>query len=118
LWDFVRWNEARAQYQLKELAPLHVFRLHRGFTDPVLIAAGIALLSSCQGVSPGNFNTGSTLVASPSTLSFGSEQKSKSSNLSETLTNTGGRAITISEVNITGAAFFVGKTDIADDTLP
>jgi hypothetical protein len=87
---------------------LRAFRIHRGFINPLLIAAGIALLAGCQGISPGRFNTGSTLAASPSTLSFGNVQKSKSSNLSETLTNIGGSAVTISEVNITGTAFSVG----------
>jgi Abnormal spindle-like microcephaly-assoc'd, ASPM-SPD-2-Hydin len=97
---------------------LRIFRMHRGFIDHALIASGIVLLASCQGVSPGSFNSGSTLAASPSKLSFGSVQKSKSSNLSETLTNAGDSAVTISEVNVTGGSFSVGRLTLPTTLSP
>ena len=53
------------------------------------------------GIAPG------TLSANPSTLSFGNVQVGNSANLSETLTNTGGTSITVSQANITGTGFTV-----------
>ncbi len=88
---------------------MRVFRSHSGSISLHLIAAGIALLTGCQGLAPGGSQTGSAsaLVASSSTLSFGNVQKSKSSNLLETLTNSGGSAVTISEAKVSGAGFSV-----------
>ena len=71
------------------------------------IAAGITLLTGCQGVAPSDSSGVSALVASSSTLSFGNVQKSKSSDLSETLTNAGGAALTISEATVSGTGFSV-----------
>jgi len=51
--------------------------------------------------------TQGTLTASPTSLAFGSVQVGNSTNLSETLTNTGGSAINISQANLTGAAFSI-----------
>ena len=48
-----------------------------------------------------------TLGANPTSLGFGSVQVGNSTNLSETLTNTGGSAVTISQANVTGAAFSI-----------
>jgi len=72
-----------------------------------MMAAGIALLTGCQGVAPSGSNGGPTLAASSYTLSFGNVAKGKSSNLSETLTNSSGAAVTISEANISGTGFSV-----------
>lgn len=47
------------------------------------------------------------LAANPTTLAFGSVQAGNSTNLSETLTNTGGSTINISQANLTGAAFAI-----------
>ena len=52
--------------------------------------------------------TQGTLNANPTSLGFGSVQVGYSANLSETLTNTGGSTVTISQANLTGAAFSVG----------
>jgi hypothetical protein len=81
--------------------------LRRCFFHSLFIGIGIALLTGCQGLAPGGSgsNGGATLAASSATLSFGNVQKSKSSNLSETLTNTGGSAVTISEANFSGTGF-------------
>jgi Abnormal spindle-like microcephaly-assoc'd, ASPM-SPD-2-Hydin len=51
--------------------------------------------------------TQGTLNANPTSLGFGSVQVGYSANLSETLTNTGGSTVTISQANLTGAAFSV-----------
>jgi hypothetical protein len=48
-----------------------------------------------------------TLAANPSSLSFGSVQRGNSSSKSETLTNAGGSAVTISQANVNGGAFSV-----------
>ena len=45
------------------------------------------------------------LNPNPSSLTFGSVQVGNSANLSETLTNTGGSTITISQANVTGTGF-------------
>jgi len=56
---------------------------------------------SGTGVGPG------TLAANPASLAFGSVQMGNSSSQSETLTNTGGSAVTISQANVSGGAFSV-----------
>jgi hypothetical protein len=89
---------------------LRVFRSHRSLTSSFLIAAGITLLNGCQGLAPtGSSGTtgGSALSMSSSTLSFGNVQRGKSSNLSETVTNTGRSPLTISQANISGTDFSV-----------
>src|ERR1019366_10676192 len=53
------------------------------------------------GVTPG------TLTANPTSLAFGSIQVGGNKSLSETLTNTGGSTVTISQANLTGAAFSI-----------
>ncbi len=54
---------------------------------------------SGTGVAPG------TLAANPTSLAFGNVQIGNSTNLSETLSNTGGTSVTISQANVTGAVF-------------
>jgi hypothetical protein len=56
---------------------------------------------SATGVAPG------TLSANPTSLSFGNVQVGSNASLSETLTNTGGSNVTISQANVTGAGFSV-----------
>jgi hypothetical protein len=48
-----------------------------------------------------------TLSPNPSSLAFGSIQVGTSTSLSETLTNTGGSTITISQANLTGSVFSI-----------
>ncbi len=55
----------------------------------------------------GTGNAAGQLSASPTSLAFGNVQIGTSSNKSETLINTGGTAVTISQANITGAAYSV-----------
>jgi ASPM-SPD-2-Hydin domain-containing protein/HYDIN/CFA65/VesB family protein len=47
------------------------------------------------------------LSANPTTLGFGSVQVGNSMNLSETVTNTGGSSVTISQANVSGAGFSI-----------
>ena len=61
----------------------------------------LSIALSGTGVAPG------TLSANPTSLAFGNVQVSNSANLSETLTNTGGSSVTISQANVTGAAFSI-----------
>ena len=56
---------------------------------------------SGTGVTPG------ALTANPTSLPFGSVQVGNSANLSETLTNTGGSSLTITQANVTGAVFSI-----------
>jgi hypothetical protein len=79
------------------------------------------LLSGCQGVAPtgsAGSHGGSALAASSSTLSFGNVQKGKSSNLTETLTNAGGSAVTISAATITGSGFSVSGLGLPTTLSP
>ena len=48
-----------------------------------------------------------SLTANPTSLAFGSVQVGNRANLSETLTNSGGSTLTISQANLTGAVFSV-----------
>ncbi|HEY6302398.1 MAG TPA: choice-of-anchor D domain-containing protein, partial [Terriglobales bacterium] len=51
--------------------------------------------------------TQGTLTANPSSLAFGSVQVSGNTSLSETLTNTGGSSVTVTQANVTGAVFSI-----------
>jgi hypothetical protein len=51
--------------------------------------------------------TQGTLSANPTSLAFGSIQVGTSTNLSETLTNTGGSSVTISQANLSGTGFSI-----------
>jgi hypothetical protein len=51
--------------------------------------------------------TAGTLSANPTSLSFGNVQVGSSLNLSETLTNTGGSAVNISQANVTGTGYSI-----------
>jgi hypothetical protein len=53
------------------------------------------------GVTPG------TLSANPTSISFGTVQVGSTGNQSETLTNTGGSTVTISQANVTGTGFSI-----------
>jgi hypothetical protein len=53
----------------------------------------------------GNGVPAGSLAASPTTLAFGSVQVGSNASLSETVTNTGGSTVTISQANISNAAY-------------
>ncbi len=67
---------------------------------------------SGTGVAPGQ------LSASPTSLSFGNVQIGTSSNKTETLTNTGGTAVNISQANVTGAAYSVSGLTLPATLAP
>ncbi|HEX9111249.1 MAG TPA: choice-of-anchor D domain-containing protein [Terriglobales bacterium] len=75
------------------------------FTGKVTFATSpsgdVVLPLSGTGIAPGQ------LTANPSSLAFGSVQVGNSSSKSETLTNTSGTAVTISQANVSGAGFSV-----------
>jgi Abnormal spindle-like microcephaly-assoc'd, ASPM-SPD-2-Hydin len=103
-----------------------------GMTLPVTLAAGqstsftVAFAPTASGAASGNVTITSngsnpslsivlsgtgvaagTLSANPTSLAFGSVQVGNNTNLSETVTNTGGSTVTIAQANITGAAFSI-----------
>ena len=67
------------------------------------------LFAGCQGLagnpSPGNSGF---VTSSPTTLAFGNAQVGSHASLSETVTNTGGSAVTISKANVSNATFSIG----------
>ena len=67
---------------------------------------------SGTGVTPG------TLSANPTSLSFGSVQVGSNSTLSETLTNTGGSNVTISQANVTGAGLTISGLTVPATLTP
>jgi hypothetical protein len=86
---------------------LQVFRSRCCFIASFIVVSGFALLAGCGGLAPVGSKGGTAIAAAPSTLAFGNVQKGKSSSLSETLTNTGGSAVTISSADIGGTVFSV-----------
>ena len=67
------------------------------------------LFAGCQGVtgSPSPGNSG-FITSSPPILAFGNAQVGSHASLSETVTNTGGSAVTISKANVNNATFSIG----------
>jgi hypothetical protein len=66
----------------------------------------LSIALSGTGVTPG------TLSPNPSSLAFGSVQVGNVANLPETVTNTGGSSVTISQANVTGAAFSISGLSV------
>ena len=56
--------------------------------------------------------TQGALAANPTSLAFGSVQVGNSTSLSQTLTNTGGSTVTISQANLTGTVFSVSGLNL------
>lgn len=81
----------------------------------LLMVLALGALIGCQGVSTGGGNNSRStnsqgtppgqISAAPATLSFGNVQVGGSQTQSETLTNTGGSSITVSQVTVTGTGF-------------
>ena len=93
---------------------MQVFPSCRRYLPALLIVIGIALLTGCQSLTSGGSSSGagSNLAASSIALSFGNVQKNKTSNLSETLTNTGGSTVTISGASVSSASFSVSNLSL------
>jgi hypothetical protein len=69
----------------------------------LLLLAGLTSIVGCQGVSAAG--SPGTLASNPSSLSFGSVTVGSKQSLSETVTNSGGASVTISQVAISGSGF-------------
>jgi hypothetical protein len=76
-----------------------------------LVVIALAALVGCQGFSSGKSNAqGSqpipgTLTAAPASVTFGNVQVGTSQIQSDTLANTGGSSLTVTQATITGAGF-------------
>src|SRR5206468_1141940 len=84
------------------------------FLPPAAGAVSGSLTITSTGLNPtltipmsGTGIAAGTLGSNPTSLAFGSIQVSNSKTLSETVTNTGGTSITISQVGVSGAGFSV-----------
>jgi len=84
------------------------------FSPNANVAASGSVSITSNGANPnlsiplsGTGVTQGALAANPTSLAFGSVQVGNSTNVSETLTNTGGSTVTISQANLTGAVFSV-----------
>ncbi len=66
----------------------------------------VSLSASGDGVTQG------TLTPNPSSLAFGSVQVGNSKNLSETLTNTGGSSVTVTQASSSAAAFSISGLNL------
>lgn len=84
-----------------------VFKVRCYLLRATLAVAGTVALTGCGGSPSGGSNPQgkSTLSASSPSLPFGNVQSGKSASLSDTLTNTGDSAVTVSAVTSSSAAF-------------
>jgi hypothetical protein len=75
----------------------------------LLILASLTLLTGCQGISTGKSATQNPppgqLTAAPSSATFGNVQVGTTQNQTNTLTNTGGSSLTITQAPVTGTGF-------------
>jgi hypothetical protein len=88
--------------------------LNASFTPLATGAAGGSLFITGPGLSiplSGSGGTAAQLTANPSSLSFGNVQDGSSATLTDSLTNTGGSSVTISQAAVSGSGFsFSGLT--------
>jgi hypothetical protein len=81
------------------------------------VSGGVAISSNASnatlsiGLSGSGISTG-TLTATPSSLNLGSVQVGNSAGLSETVTNSGGSSVTITQAVVTGAGFSTPGLDL------
>ncbi len=78
------------------------------------IVLALATMVGCQGVSTSKSNVQTTpnplpgaLSAAPSTVSFGNVQVGTSQSQSNTVSNTGGTSLTVTQADVTGAGFSI-----------
>ena len=81
--------------------------LHGRWSSLFLIALALIGLTGCQVVSSNSKASPGALSANPANLGFGNVQAGKSSTLSDTLTNTGGSPVTISQTSVSNASFAI-----------
>jgi len=82
--------------------------------NALVVVLALATLVGCQGVSTAKSNSQGTqnplpgtLSATPGSVSFGNVQVGTSQTQSDTLTNTGGTSLTITQAAVTGAGFSI-----------
>ena len=83
--------------------------LHERWLNLFLMALALIGLTGCQSVSSNSKTSPSpgALSANPASLGFGNVQAGKSSALSDTLTNTGGSPVTITQASVSNASFTI-----------
>jgi len=74
----------------------------------LFIALATFSLAGCQGLSGNSQSKIGTLSASPASINAGNVAVGDKATKSETVTNTGGAAVTISQANVTGTGFSLG----------
>ena len=85
-----------------------IFGHHCNWAKVIPVVLLLLLFAGCQGLAgnPGGGNNGS-VTSSPTALAFGNVQVGSNASLSETVTNTGGSTVTISQANISNAAYSI-----------
>ena len=85
-----------------------IFGRHCNWAKVIPVVLLLLLFAGCQGLAgnPGGGNNGS-VTSNPTTLAFGNVQVGSNASLSETVTNTGGSTVTISQANISNAAYSI-----------
>jgi hypothetical protein len=82
--------------------------------NALAVVLALATMLGCQGLSTAKSNSQNqgtqnplpaALSAAPASISFGNVQDGTSQSQSDTLTNTGGTSLTITQANVTGAGF-------------
>jgi len=77
--------------------------------DALIVVLALATMVGCQGFSSGKSSSTisqpGTLSAAPASVTFGNVQVATSQSQSDTLTNTGGSSLTITQAAVTGAGF-------------
>src|ERR1700678_1914447 len=79
----------------------------------LIVILAMAAMLGCQGLSTSKSNSlgqqnPGVLSATPSVIIFGNVQDGTSQTQSDTVINTGGSSLTITQANVTGAGFSVG----------
>jgi Abnormal spindle-like microcephaly-assoc'd, ASPM-SPD-2-Hydin len=80
---------------------------HYNWVSVIPVILLLLLCAGCQGLAPNPSAGNGSVTSSPTTLAFANVQVGSNARLSETLTNTGGSTIAISQANISNAAYSI-----------
>jgi len=87
-----------------------------------IIALALVTLTGCQSLSGGKSQTAEdaagAISTSPASLTFGSVQVGNTASLTETVTNSGGSPVTITQANVTGTAFSINGLTLPTSLSP
>jgi hypothetical protein len=93
--------------------------------NALALMVALAMMLGCQGLSTSKSNSQNTqspspavLSATPASVSFGNLQIGTNQTLSDTLTNTGGTSLTITQGNVTGTGFSISGLDFPVTLAP